>query len=166
MGRMSPGSWISFLPIGLALVASYIGGLFGAWAWAITVLGVAFTMRRSNGPVIPAPVPPSRIVIGAIVSFVLGAGIRLWQLDKFPPFFFDEAVLAYDARCVLGGRPLEPMDVSYFYRSPSGLPFHRPQLRCWGIPYSLCAFFPYCWARSRAWRHSLSAPGSGIQRRA
>ena len=118
MGRMSPGSWISFLPIGLALVASYIGGLFGAWAWAITVLGVAFTMRRSNGPVIPAPVPPSRIVIGAIVSFVLGAGIRLWQLDKFPPFFFDEAVLAYDARCVLGGRPLEPMDVSYFYRSP------------------------------------------------
>ena len=91
-----------------------------AWglAPALAVLA-ALIMARARLPI----APPLRTTVPALwvgaVIVLAALAIRGWRSGAWPPVLWDEAIQAYDARCVAAGMPLEPLEGIGYHRGPA-----------------------------------------------
>lgn len=91
------------------------------WGWAGLALVVAGWAALWRAPARAAETGRMefrwKIVVG-VVLFGVALAFRLWRLGEHPPVWWDEGVEAYDVRCLLAGRPLEPLSGISYHRAP------------------------------------------------
>jgi len=97
--------------------------LFGSAhpVWGLVpAAGVVVALRLARVR-LPSPrAAAGRPVLAAGAVLVVAAlAVRGWRSGSWPPALWDEAIQAYDARCVAAGLPLEPLEGIGYHRGPA-----------------------------------------------
>ena len=121
-GAGSPrGRWLAATACAWAAAELFARG--ACWPALIAVAGgwAAFHLGGTASPIPPAARGWRAPLWGAAAVFAAALAVRLWRLNAFPPLWWDEAVEAYDVRCLLNGLPLEPLTGIEYHRGPAWL---------------------------------------------
>ena len=109
------------LAVGLAFAAQAAFARGAGWLGTTALAGCALALhgiRGGRGPTLPSRVPGARVLPAAVALLAASLAVRMVRLDAVPPVLWDEAVQAYDARCVDAGLPLAPLPGIHYHRGP------------------------------------------------